>query len=125
MLSNPYFHGTAWEQAKACAKAANISFSVEMGKLVIWPRNSFRKEAGPVKVSPETGMIGYPAFGGNGIVVATLFNPDVRLGGQIDVTSDLTPACGIWNIYGIVHSLESETPEGQWFTQLSCSRVQP
>lgn len=118
MLSNPYFPGTAWQQAMDCAQAAGISFSVDLGKLSIWPRNGYRKGSGPIKISPETGLVGYPAFSSRGIVVRSLFNQDVILGGQIEVASDLTAACGLWNVFNIVHTLESETPNGQWFTQV-------
>jgi hypothetical protein len=121
MLSNPYYPGTAWQQVKDCAQEAGISVEVQLGKLAIWPRNGYRKGNGPIKISPETGMVGYPAFSSKGITVRTLFNQDVVTGGQIEVASELAVACGVWNAYNIVHMLESETPNGQWFTQISCT----
>lgn len=121
MLSNAYFSGTAWEQVKACGEAAQIYYTVSLGKLAIWPRTGYRAGA-PIKVSPATGMVGYPDFSSQGLVLTTLYNPDMELGRQVDVTSDITVACGVWNVYSVVHTLESETPNGQWFTQVNCYR---
>ena len=75
------------------------------------------------KVSPSTGMRGYPAFTSSGIEVTTLFNPTLQYGGNIQVESQLTPACGTWNIYNLAHELESEIPSGKWFTTLSASKI--
>lgn len=122
MLSNPYYCGTPLQQIKDCCKEAGIRYEMDIFRLAIWPQDGFRKGTGPIKISPETGMVGYPIFGGQGILVKSLFNPNVLIGGQIDVTSDITVANGIWNTYNLVHMLESETPNGQWFTQMDCSR---
>jgi len=121
-LSSPYFSGTAYQQAKACAKAANIYFTVDRGTLAIWPKTAARASA-PIPISPATGMVGYPVFSGNGIVLTTEFNPDLALGGQVNVTSSLTVANGIWNVFSVVHELESETPGGSWFSQVQCYRI--
>jgi len=121
-LSSPYFSGTAYQQTKACAQAANIYFTIDRGTLAIWPKTAARS-SDAVPVSPSTGSNGYPAFSGNGIVVTTEFNPDFQLGGRVDVTSDLTVACGIWNIFSVVHELESESPGGPWFSQVGCYRI--
>ncbi|MFZ2387380.1 MAG: hypothetical protein WAW69_06200 [Polaromonas sp.] len=120
ILTDRTYNGTALEQVKECARDARINYTIEMGKLAIWPKRGYRAGE-PVKVSPETGMVGYPSFSSQGIVLTTLFNPDVRLGGRVSVTSELTPACGLWNVYKIAHVLESETPNGQWFTQIACT----
>ncbi len=121
-LSNPYFPGTALEQVKSCARAGNIYYTIDRGTLAIWPKTAARV-GDPVEVSPETGMVGYPGFSGNGLVLTTLFNPNLALGGQVNVTSSLPVACGVWNIFSIVHELESETPGGSWFSQISCYRI--
>jgi hypothetical protein len=121
-LSSPYFSGTAYQQAKTCARAANIYFTIDRGTLAIWPKTAARAND-PVPVYPGVGSVGYPVFSGNGIVVTTEFNPDFQLGGRVDVTSDLTVANGIWNIYSVVHELESESPGGPWFSQVGCYRI--
>ncbi len=122
MLSNPYFPGTAWQQIMDCGEAAGIDYTIDRGILAIFPKLGARTLDGPVEVSPETGMVGYPTFWDQGLAVTTLFNPNISIGGQINVVSDITVACGVWNSFNIFHTLESETPNGQWFTQIQCSR---
>lgn len=122
ILQDRTFSGTAMMQVKECAQAAQINYTVDRGKLAIWPRTGYRA-GDPVKISPVTGMVGYPSFSSQGIVLTTLFNPDIALGRRVDVASDLTVACGIWNVFSIAHALESETPNGHWFTQLACYRM--
>ncbi|MBB0026832.1 baseplate hub protein [Ralstonia pickettii] len=116
-LSNPYFPGTALAQAKACARAADISMTIDRGTLAIWPKFGFRADPeGPPLISPATGMRGYPRYSSNGVEVSTLFNPQIKPGGQIEIQSQLQMACGKWLVSNATHILESETPNGQWFT---------
>ena len=122
ILQNPYFPGTAWAQIQACADAARINYSLDRGVLAIWPRNEARQVGGPIRISPATGMVGYPTFNAQGIVVRTLFNKDVVLGSRVDIDTEITMAKGLWVAYGIFHTLESETPNGQWFTDIFCNR---
>lgn len=123
ILTDRTFNGTAMTQVKECAQAAQINYTVDRGRLAIWPRTGYRA-GDAIKVSPATGMVGYPSFSSQGIVLTMLFNPDIQLGRRVDVTSDLTVACGLWNVYSVAHVLESETPNGQWFTQVACYRME-
>lgn len=116
-LSNPYFPGTARDQVVACATAANINFSTDDQKLAIWPKGGSRGGLIPL-ISPETGMVGYPAFNSLGMVVTTLYNPGITHGGQIKVQSSLTPACGMWVVNNLTHDLAAELPGGPWFTRM-------
>lgn len=124
VLSNPYFPGTLMQQIRSCARAANISYFIDPkkgpnGTLAIWPKNGFR--GGPATpVSAQTGMIGYPRYTAQGIDVDMLFNPTLLFGSQINVTSMLAPACGLWNVYSLNHSIESITRNGDWITSVSC-----
>lgn len=123
MLQNPYFPGTNLSKVESCARAAGFEYSIEFGKLAIFPAQGFRNIGKPLIVSAATGMVGYPNFAAQGISVTTIFNPDIVMARQIQIVSDLVPACGIWNVVGVAHSLESETPNGQWFTTANCVRA--
>jgi hypothetical protein len=114
-LQNPYFPGTALAQMRACARAANIYAQIDRGVLAIWPKSGYRGSDVPI-ISAETGMIGYPKFSSSGIQVATLFNPALKNGGRAQVQSSITAACGIWTTVQVAHSLDSETPNGHWFS---------
>jgi len=123
MLENRTFNGSPFTQVKEAAWAADIYYTIDNGKLAIWPKDKFRS-GDPAKINAKNGMVGYPAFSSQGIVITSLFNPNIRLGGRVEVDSDLTVAKGIWNVYRIIHAIESETPNGQWFSQCSCYRME-
>ena len=118
IFNNPYFPGTALSQVHACAEAANIDCVIDNGKLAIWPRGGSRGGQAPL-VSPGTGMIGYPTFTAAGVVVRTIYNPNLDFGARVRVESELQRACGEWVIYDLSHSLESRMPEGEWHTEFS------
>lgn len=122
-LASPYFAGTALEQVKSCARAANIFYTVDRGKLAIWSKPAHRA-SDPVQIDVDHDMVGYPAFSGDGISLVTLFNPDLELGGRVSVKSILPVACGVWNIYKLSVDLESEIPNGRWFSSIDCYRLE-
>lgn len=116
-LSSPYFSGSARDQARACAEAAGISWIIDDGKLIIWPRLGARD--GPVPlISPTTGMVGYPSYTANGIELTVLFNPAIKFGGKIQVVSSLKPANAIYSVYMIDYDLDTRAPNGRFFTRL-------
>jgi hypothetical protein len=118
-LSNPYFSGAALTQIRECAQAAGINFTIDNGSLEIWPKNGSRTPTTMLPViSTETGMVGYPTFSSNEIILTTLYNPAIKVGTPIRVISTLQVASGYWNVQQVTHSLESETPDGQWFTNV-------
>lgn len=112
-----YLSGSGVQQARQLMDTAKINMIIEDNTLAIWPRGATRNpSAAPVVVSPATGLVGYPTWTANGLVVKTLFNTNIAYGGAIKVESDITPANGLWSPFKIDHTLESETPDGQWFT---------
>lgn len=121
-LMNPYLPGSARQQAHLLAKAAGIEWIIDNGVLAIWPAGQSRRGGSPV-ISRETGMVGYPAYNQAGIEVTTRFDPAVRYGGQVEVKSDLTPACGTWTVVNLDYALEAEVPKGKWFTTLTLGRT--
>jgi hypothetical protein len=121
-LSNPYFPGTALSQVRSCAQAADIWYAIDRGVLAIWPKTGARKGEIPL-ISPATGMVGYPSLNSGGMSIQTLFNWNIRPGGQVRVESSIPMANGIFTLGPFSHSLSSEMPGGPWFTILECYRV--
>jgi hypothetical protein len=121
-LANPYFPGTAMAQMAAVADAANIYAFIENDEtLVIVPKDGARGDEVPV-ISVDTGMIGYPnAIAPGWISLRTLYNPAIRFMGQINVKSSITAVNGLWRVRRMMHSLESEMPNGQWETDIDAS----
>jgi hypothetical protein len=121
-VSSPYYSGSLMMQAQACAQAAGIEMDVANGTLAIWPTNGSR-QGSPIDISPQTGMIGYPIVNQGGIRVKTLFNPSLKRGGTINVTSQITPASGKWNVLNLDIDLEAMVPGGNWYTEMTASRL--
>lgn len=118
-LSNPYYGGNAWQQVQQAARDANINAELVSGgsTLSIWPVGGSRSAANaPIPlISPQTGMIGYPTFAGNGyLVVRHIFNPLVAFGGQIQVQSSLPQANKTWIVQKLDLALDSLVPKGEW-----------
>lgn len=119
-LSNPYLPNTILEQVKQVAIAANLDVYIEGSVMAIAPKGGPRGTQVPV-LSAETGLIGYPTIDRFGINLACLYNPAIRFGGKITVKSDMKKANGTWRVYTISHHLESERPDGAWFSQIAAT----
>ena len=122
ILAKPYFPGAARQQMTDVAESAKIGWIIDNGVLAIWPHGGSRGGAVPL-LSPETGLIGYPAYTSTGLVLWTQFNPSVRFGAKVQVKSELTPACGTWQVANLVHDLEAETPGGKWASQMQLAAL--
>jgi hypothetical protein len=140
-LANEYLSGSGRDQIQQLAEHAGISWAIDDRSLppvlAIWPKLGARGGLVPV-VSKATGMNGYPAYTAQGLQVKMLYNPNVGLGGKIQVVSELItsalgsgnaiiannpqllPASGIWAVYGLTYDLDSITPGGQWFATARC-----
>jgi hypothetical protein len=113
-LANPYYAGTLWTQMLQIARHGGFSVIVDKNRMAIVPPGQSRA-SGAVLISPQTGMVGYPAFIQANVLVYALYNPNVEMLGQIEVKSDLTPANGIWTVNRLEYELESQVPNGKWF----------
>jgi len=121
-LANPYLSGSPMQQAGALADAAGIEFGVDDGVLWISPRGAARQGLAPF-VTPDTGLIGYPAFDKEGLSFRSLYNPGFRIGGAVKVDSSIRTARGTWRIHGLRHTLDSEQPGGKWESHVKASYV--
>lgn len=121
-LSSPYLHGTALSKIRAIAEAADVLWSIDRGTLAIWPRSGGRSGVAP-KISPESGMVGYPSLSSKGMTVKMLFSPNVRIGGDVEVESAIPMACGMWRVFNLSHSLSCAMPGGPWFTTIDTYHV--
>jgi hypothetical protein len=125
-LPPSYFPGTIMDQVQAVADAANIIAKIVPGALgqsvlAIWPKDGSRSSLKTVPlISPGTGMIGYPSYSAIGLTVKTLFNPQVSLGGLIQIQSSLPKATGTWVVLDLNYELDSQVPDGAWSTTMTC-----
>jgi len=119
-LPNPYFPGTAREQAARVAEHAGIEWVIDLGTLAIWPRGQSRRGLIP-RLTPSNGLIGYPTFTSNGIAVTAIYVPGIGFGGRIKVESSLKPANGEWIVRKLVYDLSSALPKGNWLMYIEAN----
>ncbi len=130
VVRNPYLYGSYNDQIKDLCQSAGIGWVIDDGTLAIFPKNGSRGGEVPV-VSAATGMVGFPGYTANGLLLKTLYNPAIVFQGSIQVESrvisSLTPgqmaarglpANGVWAIAELDHTLESWVPGGQWFSSV-------
>jgi len=120
-LRNPYLPGSIGNQIRDLARQAGIEHLIDKGKLAIW--NPEQGRAGSVTLSPQTGLVGYPAFNATTLIVKSIFNPKIENGTTITVQSDVQPACGQWNVFHVAHEIESQMPNGKWFTIIQANNT--
>jgi hypothetical protein len=119
-LVNPYYPGTPWQQAVRICRHANIDMVLDRGTMAITPGGQPRA-GDTVLISPATGMVGYPTFRQNAVIVKALFAPTVRPLGLIQIQSELTAACGVFRVNSILYELASFTPNGPWYMTMDCT----
>jgi hypothetical protein len=57
------------------------------------------------------------------VKVASIFNPAIKTGTKITVQSELTPACGSWVAFHVIHEIESNIPKGKWLTEIEAASL--
>jgi hypothetical protein len=121
-LSSPYLPGTARMQALAAAEAADIFlvFDDDNGVMSILPKNGVRKGTAPVLDPTHGTLIGYPSYRGQGQVgLECLYSPSIRFMGNVTVqNSVVSGANGTWRVTTLAHNLESQIPDGAWFSEI-------
>jgi hypothetical protein len=136
-LRDIYYPGTALNQVRRMATDAGINYTLENNVLAIWPRGVARDTGTIPLISPKSGMRSYPKFNEKGIIVTSLFR-DILLGQKIAVQSSLwakprknlvkqtTPEpqpvyTNYYTVYALEHTLQSEMPNGPWFSTFMAS----
>lgn len=118
IMSDVYLANTDLEQVRELAKSAGIEFNIDRNIFSIWMKGSYRNSSIPL-VSKNTGLVGYPMFDGTYLRLSTLYNPAIISGGLVLVESDNKPARGQWQVLSMTHRLESEKPNGNWFSEIT------
>ena len=120
-LRDVYYPGTAYQQAARIAEHSGIQWTLENHVLAIWPRGQGRDTGTIPLFSPDSGMKEYPTFNQQGIIVSSIFRP-ITIMQQIGVKSSLFDG-NTYNYfpYTYTYTLESEAPNGPWFTSFMAS----
>jgi hypothetical protein len=117
-LTDHYSSGSAIDQINAICKAAKIPKKIEDGVFSIWNNDSGIDQGAITAINAESGLVGYPSFDKAGLIIKTLFNPNITQGAKIKLTSVIPPANGTFDIYGVSHHLSTVSVSGSWFTEI-------
>lgn len=125
VISDPYLPASLVDQLGRIAQAAHIEYFIDSASqtLAVWPKGKARGELVAL-ISPETGLVGYPSFTQNGVQFTSIYNPSIIFGGSAEIRSDFPPANGVKVIADVSHNLDSDMPNGQWFTTAECSLIE-
>jgi hypothetical protein len=122
IINDCYLANTLTEKAKQLANDAGIDLYIDDNTLSITPRYTPLFGQVPL-ISPSTGLVGYPTFDGVGVNIKTLYSPAIVFGGKIKIETDIEQAAGEWIVRAISHRLESEKPNGAWFSSIIGTQV--
>ena len=116
-LSSPAFRGSTQEQILACAEAAQINYSIDLVTLNIWPEGGHLKSI-PVVVSPESGLVGYPSFSSQFVIVDCEFIQTLTVGSRLTIKDSQLGKMvdGTWVCAVVTHDIACKMPGGPWFT---------
>lgn len=116
-LCDQYVSGSTMNQIRTLTTAARIVCLIANGKVRIWPNGKTNGQ--PVlKLSPETGLIGYPKWEMSGMSVAHLFNQNIVNGTEVELSTSIDAQKGRWYVHSpIRHMLDAEIPGGKWLTE--------
>lgn len=129
-LHNPNYHGSFVNQLQTLAHDANFEMTFHGDVLYIYPPDA-DIQFSPYLVSAGTGMIGYPSYSGNGIIIDSLFIPTLTFGQKIKIhipinedTKEFAPLYnGIWNyMVSMTHELSCNSPNGSWKTRIEMAK---
>lgn len=115
VLRNMSTYGSAIDQIDDIARAAKFSLYLEGSKVWIWKQNT-PIDAVIIETGPNAGMVGYPQYWEAGLIITMLYNPDVRVGRMLKVTSSIPKANGTWSIIQVNHDLGTMFENAPWFT---------
>lgn len=124
-MNNPYLEGSTLTKIRKLSLAANIKFDLDEvnNELNIFPQDGLIDGDIPL-ISPRTGLIGYPAFAQNGIIIKSLYNPVIKNSTKVQLESSLEQSNGVFGAYDVTHTLEAYNPQGgAWFTEFRAFRA--
>lgn len=124
-LTDPYFPSTVFDQLREVAMAAKIDFYFQGDTLVFAPlRNDERTDEVPaVILSPTSGIIGYPMYSRQGLIVTAIYDPAFQCASMIEIKdSQVKGANGRWYPFSMDLSLSSNLPSGPWTATLQCNK---
>lgn len=125
-IDSPYLHGNSIDKIHQLSRAGSFKYVIDDTKkqIDIMPMDGNIGGDIPL-VSPSTGLVGYPTFAQNGIICKSIFNRHIKNSVNVKIESSIPSANGEFTTTDVVHSIESENPDGAgaWFTDFRAFRA--
>ncbi len=120
---NPYYFGDGRRQLSECAENNNVDMILSNGVLTIWPKNTNKPvNDKPIMLSKLNGMIGYPRYSQQGVIVETVYRNDLSFTRPYYVDSNIKKASGRYEkVVRITHNLTCKSPGGPWSSEIELS----
>ena len=121
-VKNAVLNGDPVTKMRTVANMVGCELIVDDNQVKIQPYDKGLDQGNAVLMDKDSGMLGYPTFTSEGIKLRCLYNPDLQLGGMVDVKTVVPGAEGTWKITKLSHSLvaNSNAP-GDWFSEVEAS----
>ena len=121
-VKNAVLNGSPVQKMRAVAGMVGCELLIDDNVVKIQPYDKGLDEGNAVLMSKDSGMLGYPTFTSEGISLKCLYNPDLQLGGMIEVDTVVPGAKGTWKITKLSHSLVANSVSpGDWFSEVEAS----
>lgn len=120
-LRNAVLNGSPMEQAINAAKQVGAQLLINDTTMTLLNKDE-ALSGNAVLLTKDTGMIGYPTFNNEGIVVTSLYNPAFKFNSLIKVESIVPKATGVWRITKLTHNLSAFNPaSSQWISEIEAT----
>ena len=121
-VKNAVLNGSPIQKARTVAGMVGCELLIDDNVVKIQPFDKGLDEGNAVLMSKDSGMLGYPTFTSEGSSLKCLYNPDLQLGGMIEVDTVVPGAKGSWKITKLSHSLVANAVSaGDWFSSIEAS----
>lgn len=120
-MTDVSLNGDAWVMITSLCNAADIDFVLSKNTLKIAPKGQ-SNDMDAIKISRENGMVGYPRVIDDGVLVTCAFNNEYDILRRVNLyVKEIDAAQGDFVIRGLDHSIDTQTPDGRWYSDLSLS----
>lgn len=120
-LRNAVLNGSPMEQAINAAKQVGAQLLVNDTIMTLLNANE-ALSGNAVLLNKKTGMIGYPTFNNEGIIVKSIYNKAFKFNGLVKVESIVPKATGVWRITKLTHNLSAFNSQGgQWISEIEAT----
>lgn len=117
-VNNIYLQGSVMQQIYSLARAIGAKVIIDNDILRVMKKDESLKN-GTVLINASSGLIGYPTFSNQGIVLSCEYNPRIKQQGLIQVESIVPKATGTWRVIKLNHIIAANIPaDGDWKTQI-------